>query len=35
MPAPESYPNYLRLKLHEAATDLAANVQESTFPDDR
>ena len=34
-PAPESYLDYLRLKLRQAAAALPANVQKSTFPDDR
>lgn len=34
-PAPESYLSYLRLKLRQAAMALPANVQKSTFSDDR
>jgi hypothetical protein len=34
-PAPESYLDYLRLKLRQAATRLPAKVQKSTFSDDR
>ena len=34
-PAPECYLDYLRLKLRQAAAALPANVQKSTFPDDR
>jgi hypothetical protein len=34
-PAPESYLDYLRLKLHQAAAALPANVQKSTFSHDR
>ena len=34
-PAPESYLDYLRLKLRQAAAALPANVQKSTFSDDR
>jgi hypothetical protein len=34
-PAPESYIDYLRLKLRQAAAALPANVQKSTFSDDR
>ena len=33
-PAPESYLDYLRLKLRQAAAALPANVQKSTFSDD-
>jgi hypothetical protein len=33
-PAPESYLDYLRLKLRQAATALPRNVQKSTFSDD-
>jgi hypothetical protein len=33
-PAPESYLDYLRLKLRQAAAALPANVQNSTFSDD-
>jgi len=34
-PAPESYLSYLRLKLRQAAMALPADVQKSTFSDDR
>jgi hypothetical protein len=34
-PAPESYLDYLRLKLRQAAAAMPANVQKSTFSDDR
>jgi hypothetical protein len=34
-PAPESYLDYLRLKLRQAAAMLPAKVQKSTFSDDR
>jgi hypothetical protein len=34
-PAPESYLDYLRLKLRQAAATLPANFQKSTFSDDR
>jgi hypothetical protein len=34
-PAPEGYLDYLRLKLRRAATALPADVQKSTFSDDR
>ena len=34
-PAPEGYPDYLRLKLRQAATALPASVQKSTLSDDR
>ena len=34
-PAPESYLDYLRLKLSQAVAALPANVQKSTFSDDR
>ena len=34
-PAPETYLDYLRLKLRQAAGSLPANVQKSTFSDDR
>ncbi|HLG99873.1 MAG TPA: hypothetical protein VKX49_26425 [Bryobacteraceae bacterium] len=34
-PAPEGYLDYLRLKLRQAAAILPANVQKSTFSDDR
>jgi hypothetical protein len=34
-PAPESYLNYLRLKLRQAAAALPADVQKSTLSDDR
>ena len=34
-PAPESYLDYLRLKLRQAVVALPANVQKSTFSDDR
>ena len=34
-PAPESYLDYLRLKMRQAAAALPANVQKSTFSDDR
>jgi len=34
-PAPESYLDYLRLKLRQAAAALPANVQKSTFSEDR
>jgi hypothetical protein len=34
-PAPESYLDYLRLKLRQAAASLPANIQKSTFSDDR
>lgn len=34
-PAPESYLDYLRLKLHQAAVARSAGVQKSTFSDDR
>jgi len=34
-PAPESYLDYLRLKLRQATAALSANVQKSTFSDDR
>ena len=34
-PAPESYLDYLRLKLRQAAAVLPANVQKTTFSDDR
>lgn len=34
-PAPESYLDYLRLKLRQAAAALPANLQKSTFRDDR
>jgi hypothetical protein len=34
-PTHESYLDYLRLKLRQAAAVLPANVQESTFSDDR
>jgi len=34
-PAPENHLDYLRLKLHQAATALPAAVQKSTFSDDR
>jgi hypothetical protein len=34
-PAPESYLDYLRLKLRQAAEALPANVQKTTFSDDR
>ena len=34
-PAPESYLGYLRLKLRQAVAALPANVQKSTFSDDR
>jgi len=33
-PAPDSYLDYLRVKLRQAAAALPANVQRSTFPDD-
>lgn len=34
-PAPASYLDYLRLKLHQTAKTLPADVQKSTFSDDR
>jgi hypothetical protein len=34
-PAPETYLDYLRLKLRQAVTALPANVQKSTFSEDR
>ena len=34
-PAPENYLDYLRLKLRQAAAALSANVQKTTFSDDR
>lgn len=34
-PAPESYLDYLRLKLRQAAADLPANLPKSTPTDDR
>jgi hypothetical protein len=34
-PAPESYLDYLRLKLHQATANLPADVRKSTFSDDR
>jgi hypothetical protein len=34
-PAPESYPDHLRVKLRQAASAFPANVQKSTFSDDR
>jgi hypothetical protein len=34
-PAPQNYLDYLRLKLRQAAAALPANVQKSTFSDDR
>jgi hypothetical protein len=34
-PAPESYLNYLRLKLRQAAAALSANLPKPTSPDDR
>jgi len=34
-PAPENYLDYLRLKLRQAVATLPANVQKSTFSDDR
>jgi hypothetical protein len=34
-PAPESYLDYLRLKLSQAVAALPANLQKSTFSDDR
>ena len=34
-PAPEGYLDYLRIKLRQAAAALSANVQKSTFSDDR
>ena len=34
-PAPESYLDYLRLKLRQATAVLPANVQKTTFSDDR
>jgi hypothetical protein len=34
-PAPESYLDYLRLKLRQAAAALPANFQKTTFSDDR
>jgi len=34
-PAPESYLDYLRLKLRQAAAALPANTQNTTFSDDR
>ena len=34
-PAPESYLDYLRLKLRQAAAALPATIQKSTFSDDR
>jgi hypothetical protein len=34
-PAPESYLDYLRLKLRQAAAVSSAGVQKSTFSDDR
>ena len=34
-PAPEGYLDYLRLKLRRATAALPANVQKSTFSDDR
>jgi hypothetical protein len=34
-PMPEGYLAYLRLKLRQAAAGLPANVQKSTFSDDR
>ena len=34
-PAPEGYLDYLRLKLRQAVTALPANVQKSTFSEDR
>src|SRR5437667_6298474 len=34
-PAPESYLDYLRLKLRQAAAALPANAQKSTLSDDR
>jgi hypothetical protein len=34
-PAPETYFDYLRLKLRQATAALPATVQKSTFPDDR
>jgi hypothetical protein len=34
-PVPDGYLDYLRLKLRQAATTLPADVQKSTFSDDR
>jgi hypothetical protein len=34
-PAPENYIVYLRLKLRQAVATLSANVQKSTFSNDR
>jgi hypothetical protein len=34
-PVPDGYVDYLRLKLNRAAKDQSANVQKSTFSDDR
>ena len=34
-PAPENYLDYLRLKLRQAVATLSANVQKSTFSNDR
>ena len=34
-PLPDNYLDYLRLKLHRASLAIPANVQKSTFPDDR
>ena len=34
-PAPEGYLHYLRLKLRQAVAAQSANIQQSTFPDDR
>jgi hypothetical protein len=34
-PEPDGYLDYLRLKLHQAATTPPANIQKSTFSDDR
>jgi hypothetical protein len=34
-PLPDSYLQYLRLKLHNAAKDSPADVQKNTFSDDR
>ena len=34
-PVPEGYLDYLRLKLRQAATTLPADIQKSTFSDDR
>jgi hypothetical protein len=34
-PLPDHYPDYLRLKLQRTSLAIPANVQKTTFPDDR